>query len=225
MLNSLDSQESVDSRADVVRQLRRLCEQMTSTVERLAGDEVVPISTAEPQPTDSNPSTAEPSGGWNASYGEATGGGSAEIDWQRILFDEASRAEPNLESECRALIAGAARCDSAAMMLLGRMLVFGAASCEQLPPLLKEIGEAYYRWRGRVGYESEPFREALVRRLTEVCTSAGLGHRIEFVRIGDRYDPSRHQAITGGLELTEVRGWLVVRENGSTYTKAPVEAR
>lgn len=199
MLTTSELSTSADSSADAVRRLRQLCDEMAATIERLP-NEVATSPAVEVEALD-------------------------EINWHRILFDEPTSDDPQLIADRQALVAGVAQGEDAVLGLVGRLFVFGASATEERPPLLKEIGEAFYRWATRRTTEPAAVRDALVRRLTETCDRDGLGHRIELVQVGDRFDPKRHQAATGGWEITTVRGWVVLRENGSVYTKAIVDVR
>lgn len=148
-----------------------------------------------------------------------------ERSWQEAIFGELLVADPDAELDRQALCAGLLRSDPAALGLVGRLLVWRASRPEQLPPQLKEIGEAFYRWSTESGRESAILRTAIISFLERTCADAGLGHRIELAHIGDRFDRLRHQSSEPGLELVEIHGWVVLRENGSVYTKAQVVAR
>jgi hypothetical protein len=52
-----------------------------------------------------------------------------------------------------------------------------------------------------------------------------LHNTIELVHPGERFDATRHNASTRGVEITEVHGWIVLRDNGKVYTKANVTVR
>ena len=53
----------------------------------------------------------------------------------------------------------------------------------------------------------------------------GLKNRIEVVQAGDRYDLNRHNAKERGVEVDEVFGWIVLRDNGKVYSKANVSVK
>ena len=92
---------------------------------------------------------------------------------------------------------------------------------DRLPTLLKDVGEAWYRWQGEDS-ASDPLRDALIAWLHTRLEGVGLGNRIDLVRVGDRYDSKRHNAKNRGVEVTGVQGWVVLRDNGNVYTKANV---
>ena len=143
-------------------------------------------------------------------------------DLMQVLLGAPLAADPALAGDRNALFASLARDDSSSLGLIGRLLMFRAARTEQRPPLLKEIGEAYYQWSNDPNHESTALRDALVRWLVDSCAAVGLGHRIELAIVGDRFDRTRHASDAIGVELVEVRGWVVLRENGSVYTRASV---
>jgi hypothetical protein len=67
--------------------------------------------------------------------------------------------------------------------------------------------------------------ESLVRWLRRTCEAAGIFNSVELVHPGERFDSTRHSAATRGVEITQVQGWVVLRDNGKVYTKATVTAR
>jgi hypothetical protein len=202
--DSADADFSAEEPAETVRRLRLLLAEISAALERLAA-----VVEASARNESSYAADVEPAAG---------------TDWRGLLFETTSPDEPP-QSDLQALINGLTHGDAGAVGLVGRLLAFQSAEAEELPVLLKDVGEAYYRWSNRLDFERVALREALIRRLIAACSRAGLGHRIETVRVGDRFDRSRHQTATGGWELTAVRGWVVLRENGSVYTKADVETR
>ena len=94
-----------------------------------------------------------------------------------------------------------------------------------MAPLLKEIGEAFYRWQPKAQPGANRMEDALVAWLQRACEDAGIGNSIELVDPGERFDSSRHSADGRGVEIIEVRGWIVLRDNGKVYTKATVAVR
>ena len=99
---------------------------------------------------------------------------------------------------------------------------FQSASAERLPKLLKEIGEAYYAWQPKRVPGANPLEEALTAWLQRTCEAAGIANTIELVHPGERFDATRHNASSRGVEIAEVYGWIVLRDNGKVYTKANV---
>ena len=78
----------------------------------------------------------------------ATGSGrSSARDWPPM---------PNLAFQRQQLLTGVLDGDAGACSLAGQLLVFQSAPAERLPQLLKDIGEAYYRWqpKTRAGHQS-----------------------------------------------------------------------
>ncbi|MCG8585269.1 MAG: hypothetical protein MI757_11200, partial [Pirellulales bacterium] len=123
------------------------------------------------------------------------------------------------------LISGFLAGERAAMGLVGQLLLFQAAPGDRMPSLLKDVGEAYYRWRPQAAQATDPFQHAVMDWLMQTCEQVGSANRIELARPGDRYDAARHHAKTRGLEITEVFGWVVLRDNGKVYTKAAVAVK
>ena len=116
-------------------------------------------------------------------------------------------------SACSAAIPGASG-------LVGSLLLFRAAAADKMPPLLKDIGEAFYRWQPRTSNRPSEMEKALVEWLMRACDQAGMANTIELVDPGERFDSLRHNASRPGVEITQVLGWIVLRDNGKVYTKA-----
>lgn len=146
-------------------------------------------------------------------------------DWERVILGAQLAADPALAFQRKQLIDGALTGDAGARALVGQMLLFHSAPPERLPQQLKEIGEAYYRWQPKTQPGTSPVEEALCAWLQRECEAAGLHNTIELVHPGERFDAARHTADSRGVEITEVRGWIVLRDNGKVYTKANVAVR
>lgn len=146
-------------------------------------------------------------------------------DWQRIIFGPELAEHPGLEFQRQQLLNGLMEGDPGACSLIGQLLVFRSALTEKMPPLLKEIGEAYYRWQPKTRPGTTKMEEVLVEWLGETMQDAGIANTIELVHPGQRFDSTRHSAATRGVEITEVRGWIVLRDNGKVYTKASVAVK
>lgn len=146
-------------------------------------------------------------------------------DWQRALLGAELAEHPGLDFERQRLLAGVLQGDGGACSLLGQLLVFRSARTDKMPPLLKDIGEAYYRWQPKSRPGPNTMEQALVLWLKETMQDAGIGNTIEVVQPGERFDSTRHTASTRGVEITEVHGWIVLRDNGKVYTKASVAVR
>ena len=65
----------------------------------------------------------------------------------------------------------------------------------------------------------------LAEWLSASCRKARVPNRIGLVRPGERFDSARHYASTPGVEVVEVLGWTVLRENGKVYAKARVTVK
>jgi len=151
-----------------------------------------------------------------------TTGPSFGSDWQAALLGSELAEYPGLDFQRQQLLDGVLRGNADACALVGQLLVFRSAMTDKMPPLLKDIGEAYYRWQPKTHPGSNPMEEALVAWLGETMQDAGISNRIELVDPGQRFDSTRHNAPAPGVEITEVRGWIVLRDNGRVYTKAGV---
>ncbi len=156
---------------------------------------------------------------------EAAAAPASGSDWERAVLGPELTEHPALVFQRQQLLNGVLEGDPGACSLVGQLLVFRSATTEKMPPLLKEVGEAYYRWDPKTGPGSNPMEEALVGWLKETCEAAGVGNTIELVHPGERFDSTRHSAAARGVEITEVRGWIVLRDNGKVYTKAAVAVR
>jgi len=145
--------------------------------------------------------------------------------WEQAILGPDLAAAPALALYRQQLIDGILAGDPGACSLAGQLLVFHSAPAERLPQLLKDLGEAYYRWQPKTRPGTAPLEGALVEWLRRCCDSAGLANTIELVHPGERFDSSRHNAMGRGVEITEVLGWIVLRDNGKVYMKATVSVR
>ncbi len=146
-------------------------------------------------------------------------------DWQLALLGGELAEHPGLGFQRQQLLAGVLQGDRGACSLLGQLLVFRSARTDKMPPLLKDVGEAYYRWQPKNRPGSDPMEEALAAWLKAAMQEAGIANTIELVEPGERFDSARHTASSRGVEITEVHGWIVLRDNGKVYTKASVAVR
>lgn len=149
----------------------------------------------------------------------------ASRQWQRAILGPALAEDASLDFQRQQLLDGILAGEPGACALAGQLLVFQSSPAEKMPPLLKEIGEAFYRWQSKDAPGTNRLEEALVRWLKRACEEAGIGNSIELVHPGQRFDAARHTASGRGVEITRVLGWVVLREDGKVYTKAAVEVR
>jgi len=145
--------------------------------------------------------------------------------WEQAILGADLAADANLAFKRQELLEGVLQGDAGARSLAGQLLVFQSAVAGQLPKLLKEIGEAYYAWQPKRSAGSNPLEEALVAWLVSTCEAAGIGNTIELVHLGERFDATRHNAASRGVEIAQVLGWIVLRDNGKVYTKANVTVK
>jgi hypothetical protein len=151
---------------------------------------------------------------------EATAAGAAHWEWAILGPDLAQR--PELAFQRQQLLSGLLEGDPGACTLAGQLLVFQSAPAERLPQLLKDLGEAFYRWQPKTAPGTNPMEEALLQWLKRSCEEAGINNTIVLVHPGERFDATRHTAASRGVEIREVHGWIVLRDNGKVYTKASV---
>ncbi|MBQ2621757.1 MAG: hypothetical protein IJF84_10505 [Thermoguttaceae bacterium] len=123
------------------------------------------------------------------------------------------------------LLDGFLRGDRASAGLIGAMIEFQSSTPERMPRLLQDIGEAYYRWHPKRGQGADPFERALAQNVCALCEANGIKNTIELVETGQRFDSGRHNSNSRGVEITEVKGWVVLRDNGKVYTRAAVEVQ
>jgi chemotaxis protein histidine kinase CheA len=143
--------------------------------------------------------------------------------WERAALGTTLTSLPGIASDRAELVEGVLSGEDSAIGLVGQLMIFNSASAERMPQLLKDVGEAFYAWRPHAGGDS--FRTALIDYLADRCASAGVTNTIELVRPGDRYDHTKHNAKQRGVEVDEVFGWIVLRDNGKVYTKASVSVK
>ena len=145
--------------------------------------------------------------------------------WEQAILGPSLAQDPALAFQRRQLLDGVLEGNAGACALAGQLLVFQSAPPERLPQQLKDLGEAFYRWQPKKTPGTNPVEEALVGWLRRSCENAGINNTIELVHPGERFDSTRHNATSRGVEITEVRGWIVLRDNGRVYTKATVAVR
>jgi hypothetical protein len=146
-------------------------------------------------------------------------------DWLRAILGPMLANDPSLESDRRQFADDVLSDNPGACSLAGQLLVFQSASPERMPALLRDIGEAYYRWQPKRDPVNTSMEEALAAWLQRACDNAGISNSIALVHPGERFDAARHSATGRGVEITDVFGWVVLRDNGKVYTKAGVAVR
>jgi hypothetical protein len=146
-------------------------------------------------------------------------------DWLTAVLGSELAGDRALGVSCQQLLEGVLAGDGGAAALAGQLLVFRSATPERLPQLLKDVGEAYYRWQPKTAPGNNLFEEALVAYLQCACENSSIYNSIELVHPGERFDSGRHNASSRGVEIVQVLGWIVLRDNGKVYTKAAVEVR
>jgi hypothetical protein len=145
--------------------------------------------------------------------------------WKNIFFGPDLANNQALTALRDRVVQGLLSGDRNTTGLAGTILLFQSATPDRMPQILKDVGEAYYRWNPRTALGEDPLRNALITWLHRKCESVGVSNTIEIVQPGDRFESSRHNAKQRGVEVTQVAGWVVLRDNGKVYTKANVAVK
>lgn len=153
-------------------------------------------------------------------------GESSDDEWRQVIFGPALAHDQASAPQIEELTNRLHEADPAALALAGQLMIFQGTPPARRPQLLKELGEAFYRCYPKESDAEDPFEQALIRWLEHECESAGFQNTIQTVHLGERFDSSRHLADgPGGIEVSDVRGWVVLRSRDKVYTKAVVSAR
>ncbi len=144
---------------------------------------------------------------------------------EQLVFGRELCEESSLDGRRRELLDGILARESTAIGLAARLMLVRAAGADELPAQLKEIGEAYYRRHPKTTDATDTLETLLVKDLDRRIAAVGLRNSIELIHPGDRYDATRHVSPDRGVEVVEVRGWAVLRDNGKPLTKASVGLR
>jgi hypothetical protein len=144
---------------------------------------------------------------------------------ERVLFGNDLFRNLALQSERRTLLDGLLAGEAAACTLAGELLQVHSAPADRMPQLLKDVGEAYYKWKPGSNAAPDPLEEALAAYLGRKCQEANLRNKIEIVRPGSRFNPRYHHSAENGVEVREVHGWVVLRGDGVPLYKASVTVK
>lgn len=145
--------------------------------------------------------------------------------WQMVFLGDHLCTIPEIADVREQLLDDILNGDSSASVFAAQMMLVQAASTNDLPEVLKQVGEAYYQWRPRTDTEEEPFETALAAWLTRQAEAAGLPNSIQLVRLGERFERTRHVANGRGVEVVAVHGWVILRDGGKVYTRASVSVK
>ncbi len=159
-----------------------------------------------------------------ASHG-GHGGGGGDGAWEEAIFGPYLAGNRTLTAYRQSLLQGIRHGDMNSRYFAGVLMMFQAAAPDKMVLLLKDLGEAFYRWSPKRGIDPDAMEVSLQEFATQACERAGLPNSIELVHPGQRFDSARHNATSRGVEVTNVLGWVVLRGNGSVYAKATVEVR
>lgn len=149
-------------------------------------------------------------------------GGGAAGNWNQIIFGPDLASDPGVAFLSGRLLQEVYAGDNDAIGLVGQLMDFRSADTERKLRLLKDIGEAFYRWRPT---GEERLRDVLIAWVHALLERSGIPNRLTIVQVGDRYDMQAHNAKERGVEVSDVKGWVVLRDNGKVYSKANVSVR
>lgn len=152
-------------------------------------------------------------------------GAPANEEWLAAVFGGLLAANPDLAVELQQILDAAGLGNDAARQLVGSLLLLQSSGVDRAPNLLKDVGEAFYRWRPKTIDDYDPLERGLLAAVQQRCETLGLPNVVELVRPGDRFDSARHTSRERGLEVAEVQGWVVLRDQGKVLSRALVILR
>jgi hypothetical protein len=144
------------------------------------------------------------------------------VNWSGIVFGQNVHVDSTISHLSGALLADVYQGDQQAIALAGQLMAFRSGTAEQKARLLKEVGESFYAWRP---HGDDDLLQALITWVHTELDAVQLGNRIQVVQVGDRYDMQRHNAKQAGVEVADVFGWIVLRDNGKVFSKASVAVK
>lgn len=143
-------------------------------------------------------------------------------NWSGIVFGENVHVDSTVSHLSGSLLADVYQGDQQAIALAGQLMAFRSGTAEQKARLLKEVGESFYAW---TPHGDDDLLQALIAWVHNELDAVQLGNRIQVVQVGDRYDMQRHHAKQAGVEVADVSGWIVLRDNGKVFSKASVAVK
>lgn len=147
-----------------------------------------------------------------------------EVDVAGLILGKTLSESSGIESGRAELLGAIDDGNQAAQVLAGRILAARGSSAEQLATLIGEIGEALYAWRPKKSETADPFETELSQWVDQLCLQKGLPNSIGLVQIGQPFESRKHISDQRGGYVTAVRGWIVLRDNGSAvYARAKVQ--
>ncbi len=96
-------------------------------------------------------------------------------DWEEALLGGELAHNPALNADKNQLLKGVLNGDPGACGLVGSLLLFRSAAADKMPPLLKDIGEAFYRWQPKTSNRPSELEKALVEWLHAGLRPGGHG--------------------------------------------------
>ncbi len=195
-----------ESQTQLARRVAQSTARSQADLEQLLESRFTKIdNTLAPEETDQEPSASD------------------SAEWERAVLGEYLYEDSELVDQRHELIQGVLAGNENARAFAGQLLLVQAASKGDLTQHAKALGEAFYRWRPKTKDVNTPMEQALAALLEKRFETVNLRNRIELVRPGDQYDRFRHHTDGRGVEITTVRGWIVLRENGKPSAKANVD--
>lgn len=159
------------------------------------------------------------------SSASAPGGELAAESWLTAVFGGLLASNADLTGELQQIVDSAGGGNDAARQLVGSLLLLQSSGVDRAPNLLKDVGEAFYRWRPKTIDNYDPLERGLLAAVQHRCEVLSLPNVVELVRPGDRFDSARHTSRERGLEVAEVQGWVVLRDQGKVLSRALVILR
>lgn len=158
--------------------------------------------------------------------GSGSGGAAPSAEgWLSAVFGGLLASNEELAGELQQILDAAGAGHDAARQLVGSLLLLQSSGVDRAPNLLKDVGEAFYRWRPKTIDDYDPLERGLLAAVQQRCETLGLPNVVELVRPGDRFDSVRHTSRERGLEVAEVQGWVVLRDQGKVISRALVVLR
>ena len=145
--------------------------------------------------------------------------------WERVILGPDLCVDESVSDPRQRLLDDVLVGAEEAVGLAARIMLAQSASRGELPSLLKDLGEAFYRWQPKKTDDEDPLEQALADWLQKRIEEADLRNRIDLVRVGERFDAARHLSSQRGMEVSEVHGWVVLRDNGKSLSKANVSLK
>ncbi len=146
-------------------------------------------------------------------------------DWQEAILGRDLAEYPGLDRQRQRLLSGFLQGEPAACALVGQLLVFRSSPAEKMPTLLKDIGEAYYRWNPRTAAGPTKWKTPWSPGSSGPANRPACPTRSSWSIRASVSIPCGTTPPNGASRITQVFGWIVLRDNGKVYTKASVAVK